>query len=427
MKDLKLIYLFVSLLLAVTSKGQITFSMTYSLCEGNTATVTASSGTLSPSSYTWSSNPVGPAFSASSSPHTGITFPGAGTYTILLGATSGTNVYYASNTITVYPNPVVTIASSSSTICAGQSATLTAGGASNYSWEPQPGVFIISAIAGYVSPNITTGYTVSGTSSVGCVGSQSYTLNVDTYPNLGIITTGDTICAGFTSTITVLGAMSYTWSGSTFSGTTSQASIIAGPGSYSVIGSNGGVCADTANIIIAMAAPLTVTASSSRSVICLNSGESATTAVLSASGANTYVWAPYIPGQMSYSLGSTTAVSPSVSTCYTLIASTSNCSVATVLCVNVLTCTSQSEYLSGKRSFQVFPNPAKDHLTVRAQDPVNARLEITDLFGKIIMNADKYFDSTELHLQLEDFLPGIYIMKISPEHEDVQIIRFIKE
>jgi hypothetical protein len=417
---------FLVLLFARTGRAQVTFTMTYSLCEGNTATVTANTGTFSASSYTWSSNPAGPVFSASLSSHTGITFPLAGTYTITVAATSGTNVGSASNTIIVYPSPAVTLTSSSATVCTGQDATLTASGASNYTWEPLSLIFIISASAAYVSPNSAAVYTVWGTNSQGCVGSNTCAIYVDPYPNIGLINTSTAVCAGFQSTLTALGAASYSWTGTTFTGTVNQATIVVGPGSYSVTGANGN-CRDTSEIQILQAPPLALTVTRSRPGLCLNRDEE-DPVILSASGADTYVWSPYVPGYMSYSIGPITAVSPTTSTCYTLIASTTECTASTVVCVQVSTCTSIGELAKGKKYFSLFPNPVRDELSVYSEKPGGVFLEISDVFGNAILREEKYFDgTTSRSIYTGSFARGIYFIKIGPVREVPQILRFIKE
>jgi hypothetical protein len=81
---------------------------------------------------------------------------------------NGTNQSF---TITVYPTPPI-IAGNDATICLGESVSLTASGAATYSWNNN----IINSQP--FSPSITQEYIVSGTDSMGCVGSDTVQITV---------------------------------------------------------------------------------------------------------------------------------------------------------------------------------------------------------------------------------------------------------
>lgn len=90
-------------------------------------------------------------------------------------------------------------------ICFGQTATLTATGASTYTWSPA----ITNGAA--FSPTTTAVYTVSGTSSNGCLASKVVTMQVRPVPTLTVTGTATT-CVGGTITQVVSGGNTYTWS-----------------------------------------------------------------------------------------------------------------------------------------------------------------------------------------------------------------------
>jgi hypothetical protein len=135
------------------------------ICNGNSATLTASGGL----SYTWtppgsSSNPI------VVSPTTNATYQVVGTNTF---GCKG----YASKNITVNPKPNVGVTSSTMNVCAGSTATLTATGASTYSWAP---ITASSAVV-VISPTAaSTTYSVIGTSSAGCTNSNTITITTST-------------------------------------------------------------------------------------------------------------------------------------------------------------------------------------------------------------------------------------------------------
>ncbi|MFL5754354.1 MAG: T9SS type A sorting domain-containing protein [Bacteroidia bacterium] len=79
----------------------------------------------------------------------------------------------SSLTVTVNALPTVLVSPSSTQICYGASAVLTATGASTYSWNTGPTTSSIN-----VSPLVSTTYTVTGTSPVGCTAQSTGTVLV---------------------------------------------------------------------------------------------------------------------------------------------------------------------------------------------------------------------------------------------------------
>jgi hypothetical protein len=197
-----------------------------SICEGSTATLTAGaaggSGTLN---YTWVSGPTSTLFVVS--PTT--------TSVYTLNVTDGNNCS-TSSSITITVNALPTIGVNSGSICSGQNFTIVPTGAAG-------GTYTISGGSSIVSPTTTTTYSVIGTSSLGCVGSNTAnaTITVVALPVLSVAATSATICAGANATLTASGASSYTWLPSA----SHSASISVLPSSsttYSVSGSNTAGC-----------------------------------------------------------------------------------------------------------------------------------------------------------------------------------------
>jgi hypothetical protein len=123
----------------------------------------------------------------------------------LIGTNSNGCVSSNPKIVTVTVNtltPNVTVNSGS--ICLGNTFFLTPSGADTYTY---------SSISNWVNPTITTLYVVTGRflNSV-CTASAISTVVVYS-PTLTVITNPSLICAGATSSITVSGAVSYTWNG----------------------------------------------------------------------------------------------------------------------------------------------------------------------------------------------------------------------
>jgi|GEM_PF-4704777 len=126
------------------------------LCEGETATITASGA----GSYSWNPSASGPTITVS---------PATTTTYVVTGTLNG-----CTNTISfVQPASTFSLNVSTTTLlCTGETATLYATGAQNYTWT---GVNVTPGVT--VSPVVTTIYTVTGQNADGCL--KTATLNLE--------------------------------------------------------------------------------------------------------------------------------------------------------------------------------------------------------------------------------------------------------
>ena len=88
----------------------------------------------------------------------------------------------ATSSLIVNPLPILSISSTATVICLGEVIILTANGANTYTWT---GGLNTNSIA--VSPSVSTTYSASGTSTDGCVGSNTLQLNVTECTNINTI------------------------------------------------------------------------------------------------------------------------------------------------------------------------------------------------------------------------------------------------
>lgn len=95
-------------------------------------------------------------------------------------ADGGTDAISRSFTVTINPIPSIQISNSAgNSLSKGNTAVLTASGGTGYSWVTESGIISgqNSAVL-TVRPAVTTSYTVKVTSAMGCISSQSITVNV---------------------------------------------------------------------------------------------------------------------------------------------------------------------------------------------------------------------------------------------------------
>ena len=134
----------------------VNVSSPVSMCDGGSATVTASGATT----YTWNGVPMGGNNVYVASPAQ------TATYVLLANTNSITTNCASTHTVQVVvnSNPTVTVIPTRSVICKGQTNTLTATGAASVVWQGTLG--ITNAVV--IKPTSTTIYTLTGTSVEGC-------------------------------------------------------------------------------------------------------------------------------------------------------------------------------------------------------------------------------------------------------------------
>ncbi|TAF33944.1 MAG: T9SS C-terminal target domain-containing protein [Cytophagales bacterium] len=229
------------------------------ICAGNTATLTASSGAASPS-FAWYDAPTGGTLLSSSASYTTPVLFAAATYYVEVssaGCTSATRT-----AVTVNIGTISAPTASGTSICFNTNTTLTAAsGATSpvYNWyNAASGGTLLFTGASFTTPTLTTttSYWVSVTSG-SCTSSRTeVVVNVNPLPVAGASALGTTIfCAGSSVTLTATPALgvTYQWykdavliggaTGATYNATTS--------GSYSVVvTSTSTLCSSTPSAVV---------------------------------------------------------------------------------------------------------------------------------------------------------------------------------
>ena len=232
------------------------------MCDGNTATFTASCTSEHSDyfTYQWNNNVTGNILQVTDGE----------TYTVTVQDTNGCSTT-AEASVTVHPLPNGTI-SGQTALCQGQSTTLTASGANRYNWS-----------TGASSPTITISesgtYTCTFTNIYNCSAARGVTVTV--YDNPVIM--GETeFCAGGSTTLTAIGdGNSYIWS----TGETTPSITVTTPGTYSVTATFAGGCNCSSSSVTVVEHELPEVSISGTPFICSGIG-----APLNVSAGSSYLW-----------------------------------------------------------------------------------------------------------------------------------------
>ena len=262
-----------SRILTVNTNPTVTITGNNSICLGNSTTLTAGGA----ASYSWNTGSVSPSINVSPSVNT--------TYIVTgINATgcSGT----ASRVVTILPsvNPTIT---GSDNICSGNSTTYTASTGASFLWST-------GATTSQIIVSSANTYSVTVTSSNGCVGTTSKTLTVNQNPT-ATITGNNTFCSGSSTTLSsvssIAGSGSITgrqWrlNGTNITGATNTTYSANSAGTYTVVITNSNGCSTISpSFSVTSISGISVSISGNNS-ICPGSQ---TTFTASPSG-NTYLW-----------------------------------------------------------------------------------------------------------------------------------------
>ena len=375
------------------------------ICPGTSVILTASNVL----SYTWA--PGGSnATSIQVSPNVNTTYTVSGFNS--QGCQS--NAYI---TVTVNPSPIISVVSSKSLVCLGDTALLTASGADTYTWTGGPSTFSY-----VISPNtnVNTTYSVVGTSTAGCVNSNFITPLVDP---LVLSTSGNTtICMGKSATLLANGANpgTYGWTNNSTGNTTPFQSTIVSPTVttvYTASGIDANNCTISEVISVSVNPNPTVTASTTKTVVC--KGQQV---VLTGGGATSYSWSTGATTQ-------TAGVVPNINTTfvYTVTGTDANgCSSSTVIAIRAELCTGINENGALVNSVVIYPNPGTGlFLFETLNTGPNRSIKIFSASGALIKTLDVVSQKTEIDIQRES--SGIYFVHFLEGDVDVSVTKIIKE
>jgi hypothetical protein len=383
--------------------GTLSVTSSATLCPGQNVTL---SGMVTPgiSTFTW--EPVG-SFSGSNDPTISVS-PSSNTTYSVSGTHSFGCVYNTLIDVTVHPVPVMSAVSSPSVICRfGDPATLIASGAMTYTWTG----LSTSQSATVITSASTPTYSYTGGNEFGCTTTGVFSLPLNT--NSLVVTAPSLICEGAMIEMEASGVGSYTWStGSYYHKTfvTPQTTT-----TFSVSGTDASGCVLSETVLVQVNPRPSVMVGADRNNVCR--GESLT---LTATGADTYVW----------STGETTdqiSVNLPVDIIYnyTLTGTGSNgCKTSTVVSVVVSRCTGIGEQEPGLLSARIYPNPARDAITIETPEGQTCHVEITDVTGRVILSRPDL--SAKAVVDISTLPAGVYYVKLQ-SGDDKNRIKLLKQ
>ncbi len=272
------------------------------------------------------------------------------------------------------------------TICKGQAVTIGTTGVGSYTWNT--GDTTASLL---VAPNATTTYVVTIDSVGKCAFTDSVVVGV--LPVVLTLSSGNTeICEGASTTIYVHGGSSRLWN----TGETASSITVTPPvtTTYYVVSDSVGKCSKTDSITVTVH-PKPLVLITGDTVITV--GE---TALLTASGAHSYVW----------STGATTSyinVSPYITTRYSVEGTDQygcrNSAVATIE-VNPNSLANASEL-----EFKVYPIPTSAKLTVEAENI--STITVYSIVGKVMDKIDGK-GTSKVEISVIDYPQGVYVISM---------------
>ena len=270
---------------AVTVSGKDT------ICTGVTVIQTVSGAVT----YSWSTGSTNSAIKITPTTTT--------SYSVTGTSFEGCSVSKVVTVVVKYaPEPTI---KSNTTVCRGSVATAVADGPGPFKWSngTQGATLTVIPYEDHYA------FSVKATYTNGCTRTNLVLFNIQPIPY--VRTVGNTsVCAGQSLTQTAVGANTYTWS----TGVTTNSVVLAplNNTTYTVTGADTNNCRSEAILFVAVKPSAILNASVSGDVVICE-GESA---LLSATGGNTYNWGPFTA--VTNATNTSISVSPTVSTEYSV-------------------------------------------------------------------------------------------------------------
>ncbi|MBL7911607.1 MAG: SBBP repeat-containing protein [Bacteroidia bacterium] len=278
---------------------------------------------------------------------------------------------------------------------------------SGVSLDQTGNIFVVGAFQGVTDfdPNVST-YTLSSQGAEDAYVLKLSSCFVPVAPSNITPISNQIVCAGSSTTLMATSSNTVNW----FATATSTNIISTGnsfttptlsAGSYTYYAEANGCAPSISRTPVSVTVNPTpaVTVVSNSSLLCVGQ-----TATLTASGATSYSW-------NTTATSSTIAISPTITTSYTLNGTDANgCSNLVSITQSVSACTGFDTLSSSilNSIHKIYPNPNSGKFIIETNEQSN--LILTDIFGKIIIN--KVLSFGQNIIDIENYIHGIYFVKL---------------
>ncbi len=353
---------------------------TATICEGASASVTASGGLI----YSWN-NGAGNGTTITVSPSTTTVYTVTGTD---INGCTGTDLF----AVSVVSAPTI-LTGGDEAICEGGSIAITASGATTLNWNNGAG----SGTSVTVSPVATTIYTVTGTDG-SCSATAQVTVTVNELPT--IIASGTSpVCEGESVSLTATGGVNYDWNNGAGSGSPIQVTP-ASSVTYTVTGTDVNGCVNTDQIFIEVNPAPTP-------VITNNAG------VLQTGNYATYQW--YVNNSPIPGATNQTWTYTENGDYYVVVTDGNGCTGMAV----EITISDASLAEADEHGIVCYPNPATNNLSIQFGDLAGEKtVRLFDLSGKLVMETT----TQEMLLTIDlEVATGYYTVVISSAGQQLEL------
>lgn len=361
-------------------------------------TATASN---SPTSYSWTVLPsAGVTISNPNASVTSINFPTPnGTYTIICYATNGSGTSSpVSFVVNVFETPNVTFSGATS-FCQGSSTNIMASSTMVsasptifYSWAPPAGLNTTTGQFVSASPTTLTNYTVTATNGA-CSNTGTITISPIASPTINASLTNTIICAGDPTTLNVSGAVAYTvtpyapLSTPFYALSTTQ---------YTVIGSNVAGCTNKAYATVYVNPGPFISVSANPPLACM--GQSVALTFGGTGTTYTFDTTPIT--------GNSVAITPTVTTTYTISATTASGCTGWQTYTQYIGCLGISN--PGQQDvarLNAYPNPSAGTFNLSSGKDESVR--IVNELGQLVKMLELKAENT---VSISGLSPGVYFV-----------------
>lgn len=328
----------------------------------------------------------------------------AGVFRVLVTDSAGCSAESPVVNVLMHASPIVSVTPRSAAFCEGGSVPLLVSGAATYRWSPSSGLSCVDCADPVASPDSTTTYVVTATSSEGCIARDSVVVTV--VPRTTADAGRDTgICVGDSAQLHAAPALTYLWSPSNGLSCTTCRDPYASPATttmYRLRVNDGTLCAADDSALVIVHAPPIVDAGSSVS-LCL--GDSAK---LEADGGVAWKWSP--PDGLNCSDCRAPVARPTRTTLYSLQGfSKEGCTATDTVTVVVHSpptadagpdaevCTGQSIQLEAKGGARYDWSPTEGLSCGDCAAPVASPIQTTR-YSVVVTNSDGCQDSDEVNV-----------------------------